>query len=316
MRKRSFGKTGIDVSELGLGTWGLSGDAYGPVSEKTQDSVIERAKSLGITLFETADTYAGGNMERKLGARLKDAPDSVIVTKIGSDLDSDPPRKRFDAEFLRESFEKSQQRIGRETLDVVLLHNPSRRALEGGDAAEVMQGFVEAKRLKFWGISAGDTDAVWAAFNGSSTPQVIQLAYNAFLTEEMEELEYDLEEYEVGVLARSVLAHGLLAGMWPPDKVFDEDDHRSERWTADQLKRRQYQLQALNRLTHNESDTMRGAALRYVLDNQRVSSAVLGPRNTRQLDQLVREAGKKPPYLDVHDKNSFESRMNELGVHG
>ena len=315
MRKRSFGKTGIEVSELGLGTWGLSGDAYGPVSEKTQDSVIERAKGLGITLFETADSYAGGEMERKLGLRLKDSPESIIVTKIGSDLEADPPRKRFDSEFIRTAFEKSQERIGRDTLDVVLLHNPSRQAIKRTGAIEVLQGLVEDKRLKAWGISAGRTETIWSALSSDLIPDVIQIAYNAFFSRDLEELEYDLEEHGIGLMARSVLAHGLLAGMWPPDKIFDEEDHRSERWTVDQLKRRQYQLQALSRLMNADVDTMRGVAVRYVLDNSRVNSAVLGPRDTRQLDQLVREAGRKPPYLESDDKNRFESRLNELGVY-
>src|SRR5688572_5706902 len=104
MRKRSLGNTGIEVSELALGTWGLSGDGYAKVTEADQDRVIDRACALGITLFETADQYGQGAMEKKLGQRLKDAKRTRIATKIGSDRESSPPRKRFDARFLREAF--------------------------------------------------------------------------------------------------------------------------------------------------------------------------------------------------------------------
>ena len=69
MRRRPLGKTGLSVTELSLGTWGLSGDGYGPVAESEQDKVIDRARALGVNLFETADGYAGGAMERRLGER-------------------------------------------------------------------------------------------------------------------------------------------------------------------------------------------------------------------------------------------------------
>ena len=65
MRQRLLGATSLDVTELALGTWGLSGDGYGPVSEAEQDKVIDRALAMGIRLFETADCYAEGRMERR-----------------------------------------------------------------------------------------------------------------------------------------------------------------------------------------------------------------------------------------------------------
>src|SRR5260221_2937689 len=96
MRLRPLGKTGLSVSELSLGTWGLSGDGYGPVPEDEQERVIERAATLGITLFETADAYAEGGMEKRLGERLASFEGAHIVTKVGTDRASSPSRKRFD----------------------------------------------------------------------------------------------------------------------------------------------------------------------------------------------------------------------------
>src|SRR5262245_56330641 len=128
MRRRPLGATGFEVSELGLGTWGLSGDAYGPVAPEDQDEVIERAVALGITLFETADGYARGEMEKRLGERLAGHDGLVVVTKVGTDRESKPARKRFDAAFLAEAFARSSERLKREAIDVVLLHNLSLKA--------------------------------------------------------------------------------------------------------------------------------------------------------------------------------------------
>ena len=126
MRHRLLGSTGISVSELGLGTWGLSGDGYSPLPEAEQDSVIERALALGVTLFDTADSYGKGAMETRLGERLAAHPEAVIVTKLGTDREAVAAHaSRFKPEFIRESFERSRERLKRDVIDVVLLHNPS-----------------------------------------------------------------------------------------------------------------------------------------------------------------------------------------------
>src|SRR6185503_14102101 len=105
----------------------------------------------------------------------------------------------------------------------------------------------------------------------------------------------EVSESGVGVLARSVLAHGLLAGHWSAEREFYPGDHRAERWTPAELKQRLAQLEALRPVVTGPVHSLRAAALRFVLSNQIVSSAILGPRSAAQLEQLVREAGTAPP---------------------
>ena len=138
MRTRPLGSTEFEVSELSLGTWGLSGDGYGPVPEAEVERVLDRAVEVGITLFETADVYGKGAMERLLGARLP-RETTRVVTKIGTDLDAVPPRKRFDLEHLRPAFERSRERLGRDKLDVVLLHNPSLQAMSASEPVDFLK---------------------------------------------------------------------------------------------------------------------------------------------------------------------------------
>src|SRR5687768_1074600 len=143
MRRRALGKTGLEVSELALGTWGLSGDGYGPVTEAEQDAVLERALAFGIGLFETADCYAQGAMEKRLGAKLPKT--AQVATKIGTDLEASPARKRFDAEYVKTSVERSRERLKRDSIDIVLLHNPSPKALERGEAEGALRELVDKK---------------------------------------------------------------------------------------------------------------------------------------------------------------------------
>jgi aryl-alcohol dehydrogenase-like predicted oxidoreductase len=312
MRHRPLGTTGLEVSELALGTWGLSGEGYGPVSEADQDRVIERARSLGIDLFETADSYGLGAMERRLGRLVGTDPAVRIVTKVGTDLGAAPPRKRFDEKSIAEALAQSAERLGRSRLDVVLLHNPSVAAVECGAATHCLAEAESEGRIGAWGVSAGSVEVARAAI--SKGARVVSMAHNALWSKDLRELGPELSRQGVGVVAHSVLAYGLLAGLWASDRQFATNDHRAERWTAEDLRRRIGQLQALKPLVGGPVLSLRAAALRYVLANPLVSSAIIGPRSTLQLDQLVREAGKGPPYLAADELRALESRLRAVGV--
>jgi aryl-alcohol dehydrogenase-like predicted oxidoreductase len=313
VRKRALGKTGLQVSELSLGTWGLSGDAYGPVSEAEVDRVIDRALAVGVDLFDTADVYGRGEMERRLGRRLRDAGSTCVITKIGTDLENEPPQKRFDPAYLRTAFERSQERLAREVVDVVLLHNPTVTAMGSKECVAFLKDLKQSGKIRAWGVSAGSADVARSAIRDGA--DVIELAYNVFLTGDLHEVAGDLSESGAGVLARSVLAHGLLAGQWSAEREFYPGDHRHERWTPDELKARIRQLDALRPLVSGAVVSLRAAALRFVLANQLVSSAVLGPRSVAQLDQLVREAGM-PPYLRDTVLTDLSARLKKAGVTG
>ena len=310
MQERPLGSTGISVSELGLGTWGLSGDGYSPLPEADQDAVIERALALGVTLFDTADSYGKGAMEARLGERLAAHPQAVIVTKLGTDREASPARKRFDPTFIRESFERSRERLKRDVIDIVLLHNPSDSTLARGEAGAVLQELQNAGRIRAWGASVEGVDTARIAIHQGI--KVLEVAYNAFHSRTMQHLEVEIRNQNVGILAHSVLAHGLLCGQWPFDKQFANNDHRSERWTGDDLRRRISQLNAIRPCVNGSTVTsLRAAALRYVLSNDLVSCAVLGPRSSLQLDQLIREAGRDP-YLSPEALGALQIRLDNL----
>ena len=124
----------------------------------------------------------------------------------------------------------------------------------------------------------------------------------------------DIAQSGIGVLARSVLAHGLLTGHWSAEREFYPGDHRMQRWTRDELRRRISQLDALRPVVSGNVLTLRAAALRFVLSNQLVSSAVLGPRSVAQLDQLIRESGSGPPYLRDTALAELSGRLRSMGL--
>ena len=312
MQQRELGATGIKVSALALGTWGLSGEGYGPVAESEQDSVIDRALALGITLFETADSYAAGAMEARLGARLPPGNKVAVATKIGTDHAATLPRKRFEKAFLKESAKRSRDRLKRDHIDVLLLHNPSSEAIIRGEATEALGELVEEGVARTWGASVATPTAATAALI-RDTP-VLEIPHNAFHTTELFMIQELIKDKKIAVLARSVLAYGLLCGGWPVSKEFPAEDHRSERWLGDDLRHRITQLNALRPSVVGSVTSLRAVALRYVLANPNISSAVIGPRRAAQLVELVRDAGKDPSYMSAEQIQTLEMRVRNVGV--
>ena len=249
-------------------------------------------------------------MERRLGAIVPSY--ARIVTKLGTDLAQTPPRKRFDAAYVREAFERSQERLGRDRVEVVLLHNPSAAALATGEGPGALKELKDAGRIRAWGVAAGSAAVARAAIEQGAG--LVEIAYNAFCAKDLHAIANVVSTNGVAVLARSVLAHGLLAGHWSAEREFQPGDHRAERWTHADLARRIAQLDALRPLVTGSVSSLRAAALRFVLSNDLVTSAILGPRSVAQLEQLVREAGSGPPYLRDTALAELASRLRSAGV--
>lgn len=297
-----------------MGTWGLSGEGYGPVSAAEADAVIDRAVELGINLFETSDAYDKGEMESRLGRRLAGAKDAHVVTRIGIDRTKDgSPRKNFEPDHLRLAVQKSAERLKRDRIDVVLLHNPGASTLERGEATGVLQELRDTRQIGAWGVSAGSREVAVAAIEAGAS--VLSVAYNVFRSHDLSVVAAEVAMRGVAVLAHSVLAYGLLASHWGPERTFDEGDHRRDRWTPATLRKRVKQLDVVRNLVGGDVLTPRAAALRFVLSNSLVSSAVLGPRTTAQLEQLIREAGSGPPYLSEKALADLPSQLIAIGIH-
>ena len=143
---------------------------------------------------------------------------------------------------------------------------------------------------------------------------MLELVYNAFHRQDLSGVVTLAKEKQVGLLGRSVLSHGLLCGQWPNTKQFPSGDHRRDRWTNDDFKKRISQLAALRPSVSGDVTSLRAAALRYALSEPALSSIVIGPRSAVQLDQLVREAGKEPPCLSEDARSSLERRLENVGI--
>jgi aryl-alcohol dehydrogenase-like predicted oxidoreductase len=176
----------------------------------------------------------------------------------------------------------------------------------------VMAALKKEGKILHWGVSAGDEDVARAAIDRGA--EVIEIAYNLTHSIDLHRISGDVMVGGTGVLVRSVLAHGLLGGMWAKDRRFEEGDHRNQRWTRMELEHRIEQLDAVRFLVKGDVHTLRGAAVRFALANHLVSAAIVGPRTKEQLEQLVRETGGGPRYLPDDDLRQLPRVLDKVGI--
>lgn len=313
MRQRSLGATGIQVGEIGLGTWGISGEGYGAVDEPLARRTLDVAIEEGCNLIETSDSYAMGAVERWIGDAIRThGRDKVVVsTRVGIDRTATPPMKRFSPRYIRAACEGSLRRLGVEAIDCLVLHNPQIGTLTEGGAGETLRALKSEGKLRAIGVSVSSVAQGLAALD--MAVDVLVLPYNLYFPRVLHGLSGYLGGGKVGVIARSPLAYGLLADTWAASRRFDDDDHRMYRWGPTDIAARIRQREDLRTLVRGEATTLRSAAIRYVLSNGLVSSAVPGARTPEQASENAHTADTLP-YLHRDDMASMGKLLASIGA--
>lgn len=308
MHKRKLGHTDIELSEIGLGTWGLGG-AYGRVEETVARATLDAALEAGVTTLDLSPLWGQGAVERWVGETIEGARDEVqLVLRSGAIIDGDRVAHRFDPSSLQEDLDRSLERLKTDRVDVWLLHEPGAGALEppdGDDARAEGDGLyafceslVERGLVGAWGISSADIGCVRLALRHGA--RAICMPYNLLHRDDLQDLEPEIVAAGAGVLARSPLMHGLLAARWTEYRQFASDDHRRARWTQEALRARLRHVGALRYLVHDEVPNMATAAVRFVLNSSVVTTCLLGARRPLQIRDAAAMAGE-PPYLSDED---------------
>ena len=321
MHKRKLGHTDIELSEIGLGTWGLGG-AYGRVDEAVARATLDTALEAGVTTLDVSPLWGEGAVERWVGEAIEGARDQAqLVLRSGAVVLGDRVAHRFDPASLREDLEGSMERLKTDRVDVWLLHEPGAGALElpGGDDAPAegedlfsfCQSLVEEGVVGAWGISSSHPDNVRLALRHGA--KAICMPFNLLQRDDVHDLEADLVAAGAGVLARSPLLHGLLAARWTEYRQFARDDHRRARWTQEALRVRLRHVGALRYLVHDDVPNMATAAVRFVLNSRVVTTCLLGARRPLQIRDAEAMAGE-PPYLDEEDLLRLGQVLKAVGA--
>ncbi|MFO0686486.1 MAG: aldo/keto reductase [Sandaracinus sp.] len=295
MQTRFLGRTDVRLSEIALGTWGLSSGAYGPVSEQRFEDTVRAAWEAGVTTFDLAPLWGGGASERITAKALgKNLADAVLVTRVGQVESGDRVLGQFDAIAVNAAIDLSLERIGRDWVDVVLLHNPPDAALQNERFAKGIGTAIASGKVRAWGVSTGTLNGARIAIKQGA--QAICLPFNVLAPDDVEELLPTLKENGVGLLARSPLAYGLLGGRITASTKFGPDDHRRERWSEASLAARLERVAVLTKMS--PGGDLADLSLRVVLSSPFLSAALVGARSPEQITSAARAGRDGAPYLE------------------
>lgn len=292
MQYRVLGRTGLRVSEIGLGTWAMGGPAevdgkpigWGEADDTASLDALERAHELGVNFFDTADVYGFGHAEELLGRAFGGHWDGCYVgTKVGN-VRSPGGRteKNFSREYILRACEESLRRLRKDSIDLYQLHNPSLEVIRSGDWPETMEELRAAGKIRFYGVSITTVEEA-RAFLDRDCGHTIQLVYN-LLRQEMTEVFPIAQRKNIGVIARVPLWYGLLTGKFTSETRFPANDHRSQRLAGDVLVTELRKVEKLKFLVQ-PNRTMAHAALKFILSNPAVSCTIPGGRSARQVEE-------------------------------
>lgn len=285
MKYRDFGNSGIKVSEIGFGCWGIGGNShgnsYGPTDDKVSTDAINKALDLGLNYFDTADVYGFGHAEELLGKTLRGKRDRVILaTKVGADFYQGSGFQTFTEEYIRFALEKSLSRLNTDYIDVYQLHNPPLRLLSHKETYQPLENLKREGKIRAWGVSVFSPVEGIAALTAAK-PDCLQIAYNIFSFRPEEKLFPLAYERGCALIAREPLANGFLTGKFKKAVKFPAGDVRKA-WPPEYVKARIAAASRLAFLEHEEQ-TQTQAALRYALSDRAVASVIVGMKTPEQV---------------------------------
>ena len=223
MKRRILGKSGLAVSEIGLGCWQLGGD-FGPVDDQRADAVLAAADAAGIDFWDTADVYGGGLSEQRIAAyREATGSKPTVATKVGRDGALYPDG--YTRAKVRANLQASAARLGVETLDLVQLHCVPPEVLADGEIMNWLEDFQGEGLIRHFGASIERLAEAELAMRHPKLTS-LQVIINLFRQDALTELFPRAEANGVGIIVRLPLASGVLAGTMSRETRFAESDHR------------------------------------------------------------------------------------------
>lgn len=304
MQHRYLGNTGIRVSEIGFGGWAIGGASeasgtplgWGRTSDDESLAAIRRARDLGVTFFDTADSYGFGRSESLLGLVLSRSRQNVVIaTKVGVMRKSDGSlRKDFSRQHIFHAVDGSLKRLRTDYIDLYQVHNPTLDDLRREEIQAAMDRLQEIGKIRYWGVSISTVQEGIEIVN-RNWGNALQVLYNVLNQEPARELFPLAKEKGYGIIARVPLASGLLTGKFRPDTTFAADDVRQNFLTAKRLEEATTRVDEVKSIIGGASRSLAEAALEFVLADDAVSTTIPGARNVRQVETNVAASQSRLP---------------------
>lgn len=314
MQKRILGKSGLEVSALGLGCMGLS-YGYGPATEKQAAiTLIRSAFEQGITFFDTAEAYGPFANEELLGEALQPIRDQVVIaTKFGfkegvvsQGQDSRPER-------IREVAEAALKRLRTDRIDLFYQHRVD-TDVPMEDVAGAVKELIQQGKVKHFGMSEAGVQSIRRA-HAVQPVAALQSEYSLWWREPEKEILPLLEELGIGFVPFSPLGKGFLTGAITESTSFDKTDFRNvvPRFSEDNRKANQGLVDVLGQLAAKKHATSAQIALAWLLAQKPWIAPIPG---TTKLHRLKENIGGTSIELSTDDLREIEAALTNITVQG
>ncbi len=298
MRYRRLADTDVTLSEVGFGVWTVSAGWWGDFTDDQAADLLRRALDLGVTFFDTGDTYGNGRGETVLAKAFGGQRDKVVIgSKFGYDFYTNPDLNRGQRErphdwsprFVRFALEQSLKRLETDYLDLWMLHNPRMDAIQKDDLFALLEQLKAEGKIRSYGASLGP--AIGGTEHGDEVLKArkldaLQIIFNLLEQDPGRRFFPLAAERNVGVLVRVPHSSGMLEGKYTPETTFPKSDHRSHRprsWLIDGLQK----IETLKFLYEDRGMTLGQAALKWVLAEPTVTSAQPNIYDLEQLEEFA-----------------------------
>jgi aryl-alcohol dehydrogenase-like predicted oxidoreductase len=311
---RQLGKTNIQVSVIGIGTWQLGGE-WGKTFEQPEvNAMFEKAAELGINLIDTAECYGDHLSEKLIGRAIKGQRDKwVIATKFGHRFK--PFFKRddlFEPTQVQKQLEESLRSLQTDYVDLYQFHSGTDEMFDTPGLWEMLQKQVKAGKVRHLGISISKRHGgIYQVDKASEVgAEAVQVVYNRIHRNPETQIFDSCIRQNLGVLARVPLASGFLSGKYRKDATFTSSDVRSI-WEDENEKYNFFEEIARMRSEVSEGVPMAQWALAWCLRHPGVTCVIPGCKNVQQVESNAR-AADLPDVNDNHpqavsDKTTFET---------
>jgi aryl-alcohol dehydrogenase-like predicted oxidoreductase len=310
---RKLGKTGIEISEIGYGAWGIGGAQWLGGNDRASLDALHRSIKLGLNFIDTALAYNEGHSERLVGQVVREVHAQEgkkiwVATKI-------PPKNRlwparpgipvedvFPAKYMVEATETSLKNLGAEQIDLQQLHVWNPIWFFQDEWRRAFEDLKSSGKIRYFGISINDHQPDSALdLVASGLIDTVQVIYNVFEQSPERWLFPACLQHNVGVLARVPLDEGSLTGTFTAETSFEDGDFRAWYFREGRLKQVLPRIARLEAAVAGVEGTLAQKALRFVLAHPAVSTVIPGMRRTSSVESNCAVSDMAPLSADELD---------------
>jgi aryl-alcohol dehydrogenase-like predicted oxidoreductase len=301
MRCRELGRTGVRVSEIGIGAWGIGGiqivagrpNSYGARDDAESVRMLHWAIDQGINFIDTAPAYGFGHSEEVIGQATHDRRDKVVIeTKVGEHYPDGKQTWSFEPAFVRQALDESLRRLRTDYVDSLVLHLPMAGGVSTEQAIEAIEAVRATGKARLVGASIYD-NAMGVELMRSGRCDVIQQAISLLQAGATTDLLPEAQRLGIGVIARQALFRGFLTDGVHRGTVFAKDDMRSN-MARDVFESHMDRIDDLAFLWQGGRRRRIDAAIQYVLGLPAVATIIAGAVTVGELQESVDAVNAAP----------------------